>query len=117
VFFCVNSVGEYLFDALHQVLAEQGTLVQFSCPYAHAQSGVAKHKHCHLLETAHSLMIVSSVPPHFWTEAVSITTSLINIEPFSTLQDGIPFERFCGKINDYSSLCLFNCVLCASFTS
>jgi hypothetical protein len=33
--FCVDSTGEYLSDALHQMLVEQGTLAQFSCPGAH----------------------------------------------------------------------------------
>jgi hypothetical protein len=32
---------------------------------------------------------------------------LINIQPFSGLQGGIPFERLCGKTPDYSSLRLF----------
>jgi hypothetical protein len=63
--FHVDFTGEYLFDALHQVLAEQGTLAQFSCPGAHAQNEVAERKHRHLLETARALMITSSVPPHF----------------------------------------------------
>jgi hypothetical protein len=92
------------------VLAEQGTLAQFSCPSAYAQNGVVEYKHCHLLDTAHALMIASFVPPHFWDEAISAATSLINIQPSSTLQSGIPFERLCGKTPDYSSLRLFDCV-------
>jgi hypothetical protein len=106
--FHADFAGEYLFDALHQVLAEQGTLAQFSCPSAHAQNGVAERKHRHLIETTHALMITSSVPPHFWAETVSTTTYLINIQPSSAVQGGIPFERFCGKTPDYSSL--FGCV-------
>jgi hypothetical protein len=79
--FGADSIREYLSDTLHQVLAEQGTLAQFSCPGAHAQNGVAERKHRHLLETARALMIASAVPPHFGTEAISIATYLINIQP------------------------------------
>jgi hypothetical protein len=39
------------------VLATQGTLAQFSCLDTHAQNEVAKRKHHHLLETAHTLII------------------------------------------------------------
>jgi hypothetical protein len=55
-------------------------------------------------------MIASSVPPHFLAEAISTATYLINIQPFSTLQGGILFERLYGKTLDYSSLRLFACV-------
>jgi hypothetical protein len=92
------------------VLAEQGTIAQFSCRGNHPQNGVAEHKHRHLLETARALMIASSVPPHFWAGVVSTTTNLINIQPSSVLQGGIPFKRLCGKTLDYSSLHLFGCV-------
>jgi hypothetical protein len=34
--FHADSIGEYLFDALRQLLAEHGTLAQFSCPGGHA---------------------------------------------------------------------------------
>jgi hypothetical protein len=35
---------------------------------------------------------------------------LINIQPSLTLQGGISFEHFCGKMLDYSILRLFGCV-------
>ena len=91
-------------------LAEQGTLAQFSCPGAHAQNGVAERKHRHLLETARVLMIVASLPPHFWAEAVSASTYLINIQPSTALQGGIPTECLTGRSPDYSSLRMFGCV-------
>jgi hypothetical protein len=56
------------------------------------------------------LIIASFVPPHFWTETVSIATYLINIQLSSTLQDSIPFECLCGKTLDYFSLRLFGYV-------
>jgi hypothetical protein len=55
-------------------------------------------------------MIAFSVPPHFWAKTVSTVTYLINIQPSSTLQGGILFERLCGKTPDYFSLRLFGCV-------
>jgi hypothetical protein len=35
---------------------------------------------------------------------------LINIQSYSALQGGIPFERLCGKMSDYSRLRLFGYV-------
>jgi hypothetical protein len=108
--FHADSTGEYLSGALHQVLAKQGTLAPFSCPGAHAQNVVAECKHHHLRETSCAFMIASSIPPHFWVDAVSTATYLINIQPSSTLQGGIPFEHLYGKMPDYSTLRIFSCV-------
>jgi hypothetical protein len=63
--FRADSAGEYISKQLHGVLAEQGTLSQFSCLGAHAQNGVAEHKHRHLLETTRAMMIASSLSTHF----------------------------------------------------
>jgi hypothetical protein len=64
----------------------------------------------HVLEIACALRIASSIQPHFWVETISTATYLINIQPSSALQGGIPFEHLCGKTPDYSSLHLFGCV-------
>jgi hypothetical protein len=37
-------------------------------------------------------MIAASLPPHFWAEAVSTATYLVNIQPTAALQGGIPLE-------------------------
>jgi hypothetical protein len=108
--FRANSAGEYISKQLRGVLAEQGTLAQFSCSGAHAQNGVAERKHRHLLETTHAMMIASSLPPHFWAKAVSTSVYLINIQPSAALQGGIPLERLSGRSPDYSMLRLFGCV-------
>jgi hypothetical protein len=108
--FCADSTGEYISKQLCGVLAEQGTLAQFSCLGAHAQNGIAERKHRHLLETTRAMMIASSLLPHFWAETVSTSVYLINIQPSDALQGGIPLERLSGRSPDYSMLCLFGCV-------
>jgi hypothetical protein len=108
--FRADSAREYLSGALHQFVFEQETLPQFSCPGAHAQNGVAEHKHCHLLETVCALMIASSVAPHFWAKAISTATYLTNIQPSFALKGGIPYDRLFRHPLDYSSLCLLGCL-------
>jgi hypothetical protein len=71
---------------------------------------VAERKHHHMLETARALMIATSLPPHFWAEAVSTSTYLINLQPSAALQGGIPLERLFARSPDYSALRSFGCV-------
>lgn len=108
--FRADSAGEYISQMLSGFLIEKGTLSQFSCPGAHAQNGVSERKHRRLLETARAMMIVASLPPHFWAKAVSTAAYLINLQPSAALQGGIPLERLSDRSPDYSVLRLFGCV-------
>jgi transposase InsO family protein len=114
--FRADSAGEYISQLLRGILAEQGTLAQFSCPGAHAQNGVAKRKHHHLLETTRAMMIASSLPSHFWAEAIATSAYLINIQPYAALQGGIPLERLSGHSPDYLMLRFACLVVFAMFS-
>jgi hypothetical protein len=48
-----DSGGEFLSDTFCQLLTLEGTLAQLSCPGAHAQNGVAEHKHRHIIECSY----------------------------------------------------------------
>jgi hypothetical protein len=63
-----------------------------------------------MLEMARALMITASLPPHFWAEAVSTSTYLINLQPSATLQGGIPLELLFSPSPDYLALRSFGCV-------
>ncbi|KAI3746431.1 hypothetical protein L6452_08864 [Arctium lappa] len=75
--------GEYTSNKFCELLALDGTIYQTSCTYTPKQNGVAERKHKHILETARSLLLSSSVPNQFWGEAVLIAFNLINKIPSS----------------------------------
>ncbi|KAK1686771.1 hypothetical protein QYE76_047619 [Lolium multiflorum] len=52
------TVSEYISQHLRGVLAEQGTLAQFSCPDAHAQNGVAKPLFVHTSPRERTLLLL-----------------------------------------------------------
>ena len=55
--------GQYTSNAFRELLASHGTILHTSCIDTLEQNGVAKRKHRHIVETAHSLLLSACV--HF----------------------------------------------------
>ena len=101
--------GEYTSNKFCELLALDGTVHQTSCTDTPEQNGVAERKHRHIVETARSLLLSSSVPSVFWGEAVLTAVGLINTIPSSHISGFSPFEKLYGYAPDYSSFKVFGC--------
>ena len=99
--------GEYTSNKFFELLALDGTIHQTSCTNILEQNDVAERKHRHIVETARSLLLSSSVPSVFWGEAVLTAVNLINKIPSSHTSGLSPFEKLYGHPPDYSSLRVF----------
>ena len=99
--------GEYTLSEFVNTLDAFGTIHQSSCSDTPAQNGRAERKHRHLLDTARSLLLSSSVPPVFWGEAVHTAAYLLNRMPTPLLSGSSPYERLHGVVPNYSLLRVF----------
>jgi hypothetical protein len=99
--------GEYSLGEFTDFLATNGTIHQSACTDTPSQNGRAERKHRHLLNTARSLLLSSSVPAVFWGEAVLTAAYLLNRMPTPLLSGSTPYERLYGTIPNYSLLRVF----------
>ncbi|KAL6332044.1 hypothetical protein AAG906_020403 [Vitis piasezkii] len=105
-----NSGGEYISNEFQDFLQSKGIISQRSCPLTPQQNGVAKRKNRHLLDVIRTLLLDSSVPPHFWCEAFSTAVHLINHLPSSMLNHVSHFSKLFGHSPLYFDLRTFGCV-------
>ncbi|KAG5561972.1 hypothetical protein RHGRI_004867 [Rhododendron griersonianum] len=99
--------GEYSLSEFIAFLDRHGTIHQSSCTDTPSQNGRAERKHRHLLNTARSLLLSSSVPSVLWGEAVLTAAHLLNRMPTPLLSGSSPYERLYGQIPNYSLLRVF----------
>ena len=101
--------GEYTSNKFCELLALDGTIHQTSCTDTPEQNGVTERKHRHIVETARSLMLSSSVPSELWGEAVLTGVRLISTIPSSYTSGLSPFKKLYGFPPDYSFFRVFGC--------
>lgn len=81
----------------------------FSCLGTPEQNGLAKRHHCHIVETRHTLLAHSSMPPKFWTATFHTAIYLINRLPTRVLNGKSLFEFVFDSLSKYASLRTFGC--------
>ena len=91
-------------------LQSKGIISQRSCPSTPQQNDVAERKNRHLFDIVRTLSLESSVPPHFWCEALSTTVHLINRLPSPNKNHVSLFSKLFGHSPLYSDLRTFGCV-------
>lgn len=70
--------GEFLNKLMSAFFATFGILHETTCPHTPEQNGVAERKHCHIVETAITLLQQARLPILFWLEAITTALYLIN---------------------------------------
>ena len=88
-----DSGGEYMSSGFQKYLQTKGIISQRTCLYTPQQNGVAERKNRHLLDVTRSLLLESSVPTHFWVEALATAAHLINRLLSTSLQNQSPYYR------------------------
>ena len=104
-----DNAMEYKSSRLLSFLAQQGTLIQRSCPHTSQQNGRVERKHRHILDSVRAQLLSAACPEKFWGEAALTSVYIINRLPSKVTKNVSPFERLYGTFPSYSNLKNFGC--------
>ena len=90
--------------------AEQGIILETTCPHTPQQNGVVERKHRHLLETARALKIEANLPTRFWGECILTATYIINRLPSKVIENKTPYELLYGEKPNYDHMRVLGCM-------
>lgn len=106
---CDNG-GEFVSNRMQNFYAEQGIILETTCPHTPQQNGVVERKHRHLLETARALRFEANLPTKFWGECVMAAAYIINRLPSKTINNKTPFEILFERKPEYEHMKVFGCL-------
>uniref|UniRef100_A0A251S5C6 Putative ribonuclease H-like domain-containing protein n=1 Tax=Helianthus annuus TaxID=4232 RepID=A0A251S5C6_HELAN len=106
---CDNG-GEFVSNRMNDFYAEQGIILETTCPHMPQQNGIVEIKHRHLLETARALRFEANLPKKFWGECVMTAAYIINRLPSKTIDNKTPFEILFEEKPEYEHMKVFGCL-------
>ena len=102
--------GEYVSNALSQLLTSKGIMHQMSVPPNHESNGRAERLNRTLLEKARCMLYQAGLPEAFWAEAIATALYLSNRSPHSSTDMKIPQQLWDEKSLDLRHLRVFGCL-------
>lgn len=74
-----------------------GITHHLSYPYSHQQMGAVERRHCHLVDTAITMLNFTSLPNNYWDYAILAACFLYNQNSSSSLEELSPLEALFGQ--------------------
>jgi hypothetical protein len=102
---------EYTQNDFQAILKHYGIVSHLSCPRTSQQNGRAERKLRHILDIVRALLLSTSLPTLFWSEATLMVVYIINRLPTPILDNCTPHERLFGSVLSYHHLRVF-CPTC-----
>jgi hypothetical protein len=101
--------GEYYRKEFDNFYSYHGIHTENRFPGTPHENGVSERMNMTIIDRARSMRLHASFPLQLWADVVDIVVYLINREPSSSLDGGIPKEEWIGKKVNYSILKTFGC--------
>ncbi|GJV80206.1 ribonuclease H-like domain-containing protein [Tanacetum coccineum] len=102
--------GEFDNRNLHDLFNTHGIQFRFSCPKTSQQNGKSECMVRTLNNIIRTLLFQAKLPPTYWVEAFHMAIHILNILPFTAINNEVPFTRLFGTSPDYSLLRTFGCL-------
>jgi hypothetical protein len=83
--------------------------LRMPCPYTSPQNGRAERMIRTANDVTRSLLFQASLPPHYWAEALTTATYLLNRLPTKTVAHRTPYFALFGIHPSYDHLRVFRC--------
>ncbi|GKC52659.1 ribonuclease H-like domain-containing protein [Tanacetum coccineum] len=84
--------GEYDNTRFHDLFRQNGIQFRFSCPRTSQQNDKSERMLRTINNLIRTLLFQAHIPPSYWVEALNMSAYLLNILPFTAINNEIPYQ-------------------------
>lgn len=102
--------GEFNNKNFHNLFDIKGIQFRFSCPHTSQQNGKAERMIRTVNNTIRCLLFQAKLSGVYWVEALHVAVHTLNMLPYSSIQNQIPYIKLFNKKPSYNHLKVFGCL-------